>query len=237
MGGFPFSGDLRILPLHHYDLIVGMDWLEAFSPMKVDWKFKWLSIPFKGSQVFLQGIVEDNYPELLVHISEFCHISSAASQQELNSDQLPAPIAALLKEFDVLFVPPTELPPPRSCDHVIPLIPGAKPVYVRPYRYPPALKDEIESQVADMLAKGLIQPSSSAFSSLVLLVKKNDGSWRFCVDYRYLNALTLKSRFPIPVFDQLMDELAKARWFTTVDLNAGYHQIRLQPGEEFKTAF
>jgi hypothetical protein len=69
------------------------------------------------------------------------------------------------------------------------------------------------------------------------LVKKKDGSWRFCVDYRYLNALTLKSRFPIPVFDELMDELAKAKWFPTLDPNFGYHQIRLKAGEEFKTAF
>jgi hypothetical protein len=120
---------------------------------------------------------------------------------------------------------------------VIPLVPGAKPVYVRPYRYSPALKDEIEKQVADMLAKGLIQPSVSAFSSPILLVRKKDGTWRFFINYRYLNALTLKSKFPIPVFDELMDELARARWFTSLDLNAGYHQVRLKPGEEFKTAF
>jgi hypothetical protein len=88
-----------------------------------------------------------------------------------------------------------------------------------------------------MLAKGLIQPSFSAFSSPILLVRKKDGSWRFCVDYRYLNALTLKSKFPIPVFDELMDELVAAKWFTTFDLNVGYHQIRLKLGEEFKTAF
>ena len=89
---------------------------------------------------------------------------------------------------------------------------------IRPYRYPPALRDAIEKQVADMLQKGLIQPSSSSFSSPVLLVKKKDGSYRFCVDFRHLNALTMKSKFPVPVFDQLMDELASASWFSNFNL-------------------
>jgi len=129
------------------------------------------------------------------------------------------------------------LPPERSCDHAIPLVSGAKAVSIRPYRYPPALKDEIERQVADMLAKGIIQPNQSSFSSPILLVKKKSGAWRFCIDYRYLNALTLKSKFPIPVFDELMDELATAHWFSTLDLDSGYHQIRMKKGDEFKTAF
>lgn len=143
----------------------------------------------------------------------------------------------LLDDYAVIFAPISELPPVRACDHSITLVQGAKLVHIRAYRYPPSLKDEIEKQVAEMLSKGIIQPSISDFSSPVLLVKKKDGSWRFYVDYRYLNALTIKNKFPIPVFEQLMDELGSAKWFSTLDLASGYHQIRLKAGDKFKTAF
>lgn len=88
-----------------------------------------------------------------------------------------------------------------------------------------------------MLDQGIIQPSSSAFASPVFLVKKKDGSYRFCVDFWHLDALTAKSKFPVPLFDQLMDELAHTSWFSKLDLRTSFHQILMQPGEEFKTAF
>jgi hypothetical protein len=208
-----------------------MDWLEQYSPMKVHWKHKWLAIPYEDAIAFIQGVVPELPVELVVRV---CALLELPKSEE--SVIHPA-VAQLIDEFSSTFTPPSSLPPERDCDHVIPLVPGAKPVHIRPYRYLPSLKDEIEKQVADMLARGIIQPSVSAFSSPILLVRKKDGTWRFCVDYRYLNALTLKSRLPIPVFDELMDELAKAKWFSTLDLNSGYHQIQLKKGEELKTSF
>lgn len=87
------------------------------------------------------------------------------------------------------------------------------------------------------MKQGVITHSSSAFGSPVLLVRKEENEWRLVFDYRHLNALTIKGKYPLPVIDELLDELAEARWFSKLDLKAGYHQIRLAPGEEHKTAF
>jgi hypothetical protein len=144
---------------------------------------------------------------------------------------------SLLTEFAKIFAPPFGLPPSRFCDHTIPLVPGATPVHIRPYRYPPAMKNEIERQVTAMLQSGLIQPSTSQFSSSVLLVKKKDNTWRFCVDFRHLNALTVKFVFPVLVIEELLDELGQASWFSSLDLTGGYHQILLQSSDTHKTAF
>lgn len=232
IAGHQFSHDLKILHLDSYDLILGMDWLEKYSPMHIHWRSKWISLPYQDSTILLQGMNTSVESEMVFQL-----LPDDSSDSSMSEALVPPDIAALLKEFPSVFAEPSSMPPIRSCDHTIPLVSGASSVNIRAHRYPPTLKDKIERQVREMLDKGFIQPSTSPFSSPVLLVQKKDGTWRFCVDYHYLNAMTVKSVYPIPVFDQLVNELGSAAWFSILDLHSGYHQIRLQAGEEFKTAF
>ena len=205
IGQVSFTSDLRVLPLTAFDMIIGMDWLESFSPMQVHWQLKRLVIPYEGSSVLLQGESMDAPSQLILQV-----YSMDSTPNTFSSVGLPPAIQSLLNEFTDLFQAPDSLLPSHPCNYSIPLLPGSWPFYIHPYRYPPALKDEIERQVHKMMSQGLIQPSSIMFSSPVLLVKKKDLSYRFCVDFQKLNSMTVKSKYPVPVIDQLLDELTHA---------------------------
>jgi hypothetical protein len=183
--------------------------------MQVDWKHKWLIVSQDQTQQFLQGELTALPTGSVLQVS-----AVVGSDTVRAAESHPLEVAALLTELKTVFDPPAGYPPARDCDHTIPLIPGASPVNVRPYRYPPAIKDEIERQITDMLKIGVIQSSSSPFSSSVLLVKKKDGTFRFCVDFRHLNAITSKTKYPVPVIEELLDELTHASWFSCLDLTA-----------------
>jgi hypothetical protein len=218
--GHSFQSDLKLISPQCFDMIVGMEWLERYSPMKVHWAQRWLTIPYQNSHITLQGML----PGVLdCNMIELLHLNSEESS--MSKEDIPEEVHHIIQQFQLVFTITSELPPRRSCDHMIPLLPGATLVHIRSYIYAPALKGEIERQVQEMLQAGIIQSSASAFSSPVLLVKKKDGTWCFCIDYRGLNAITIKGKYPLLVIDELMDELA------------GYHQICLAQGEEYKTAF
>jgi hypothetical protein len=146
-------------------------------------------------------------------------------------------IEALLQELADVFVTASSLPPKRKQDHQIPLKPNCKPPNIRPYRVPHKQKDEVDKLIQAMLKDELIRPSHSPYASPAILVKKKDGSWRMCVNYRELSSQTIKNKFPIPVIEDLLDELNGARIFNKLDLKSGYHQIRMKEEDILKTTF
>lgn len=164
---------------------------------------------------------------------ELCAVEVTKDQSNME----PA-IRKLLAEYADIFREPTQLPPFREHhNHRISLQEGANPVNQRLYRYALYQKNEIDKIVQEMLQSGTIQPSSSPYASPVVLVKKKDGTWRLCVDYRRLNELTIKNRFPIPLIEDLMDELGGSMIYSKIDLRAGYHQVRMEVDDIHKTAF
>ncbi|KFK24528.1 hypothetical protein AALP_AAs46225U000100, partial [Arabis alpina] len=237
------------LELGTADVILGMQWLESLGDMTVNWKLQTMKFMLNEELVKLQGdaglccapislkalwkSLADQGQGVLV---EYCGLQAELHTQR-RREQLPHQLLTVLEQFARVFEDPQGLPPSRGKEHNIVLEPNAKPVSVRPFRYPQAQREEVEKQVASMLAAGLIQASGSPFSSPVLLVKKKDGSWRFCVDYRALNKVTIPDSFPIPMIDQLLDELHGATIFSKLDLKSGYHQILVKAEDVAKTAF
>ncbi|KAL1551486.1 hypothetical protein AAHA92_19326 [Salvia divinorum] len=252
--GHIFRINLHILAFHGPDIILGMDWLESLGRVTHDYVARTMEFVRDDSLIVLRG---SSFIPHQISVHAFTALLSHRDQHELfeivavpqNSvreqsaqplefqDDLPSPIQRVLQDFAALFSPPENVPPSRQFDHRIHLLPDSKPVNVRPYRYPYFQKQEIEKQVGAMLEQGIIQPSQSPFSSPVLLVRKKDGSFCFCIDYRALNKATVPDHFPIPTADELFDELGAAKFFTKLDLRSGYHQIRMHREDIFKTAF
>jgi hypothetical protein len=141
--GYEFHTDLKVLILQNFDMILGMDWLELHSPMKVHWTHKWLAIPYASKIVTLQGII----PGAL----DCCNIELVYISPPSPSEQIEPAIQQVLDQFQEVFEAPSEFPPRRLCDHKIPLILGVVLVSSKPYKYALALKDELERQVNDIL--------------------------------------------------------------------------------------
>jgi len=129
------------------------------------------------------------------------------------------------------------MPPDRDIEFVIELQPGTAPISKRPYRMPPKELAELKIQLQELLDKGFIRPSASPWGCPALFVTKKDDSLRWCVDYRPLNAVTIKNKYPLPRIDVLFDQLARARVLSKIDLRSRYHQIKIRPCDIPKTAF
>ncbi|KAJ4821432.1 polyprotein [Rhynchospora pubera] len=246
--GNEFTKDVRLLDIKGYDLILGLDWLTERGPMMVDWKKGYLKFKNGDKEVKLQ--VSEETAGLALCQSELDLVQERRKGSEILVAQLfkmeaenpielnVAPeLLPILQNYAQLFEEPTTLPPHRKIDHQIQLLPNAKPINLRPYRQSYYQKLEVEKIIEELLKNKFIQPSTSPFASPVILVKKKDNTWRLCVDYRQLNACTIKNRFPIPMIEDLLDELNGAKIFSKIDLRSGYYQIRMKPEDVQKTAF
>jgi len=229
-----------------YQVVLGVQWLETLGPVETDYKQLTMTFRIGGVRHTLQGLGQEAEASSI----EVLHNKECSGLQRmgfffqiqplkntLSTNTYPLLIQCLLEEFVEVFAPNPSLPPQRQHDHKIPLQPSIGPVSVHPYRYSYYQKAEIERMVKELLESGLIRPSNSLFSSPVLLVKKPDGTWRFCIDYRALNKITIKDKYPIPMIDELLDELHGAKFFSKLDLWSSYHQIRVKEDDIPKTAF
>lgn len=261
MQGVQFQTDIMILPFGGCDMVLGIQWLVTLGDIM--WNFSDLKmvIPNGNKKVVLRG-TQPNPVKLVTNkqahkmlqkpsdIALTCMGSVTPMNQTCEEEQFTSrpsllsleaqpfkPGNDLLQNFQDLFEEPQQLPPPRTHDHAIVLKEGTDAINVRPYRYPAIQKNEIEKIIQEMLDTGVVRESISPFSSPIILVKKKDGTWRLCVDYRELNRHTIKDKFPIPVIEELLDELYGATIFSKLDLRSGYHQIRMKEGDISKTAF
>ena len=144
----------------------------------------------------------------------------------------------VVQEFLDVF--PSDLPgvpPDRDIDFAIDLEPGTKPISIPPYRITPAELKELNDQLQDLLSKGFSRPSVSPWGAPILFVKKKDRTMRMCIDYRQLNKVTVKNKYPLPRIDDLFDQLQGASLFSKIDLRSGYHQLKIRVSNIPKTTF
>ncbi|KAL1222279.1 hypothetical protein V5N11_026796 [Cardamine amara subsp. amara] len=199
--GVDCTADFIVLDLGDNDIILGIQWLRTLGKCGMNWDTHELSFTHNGALVTLLGdpaLV--NTETFLKSLQPSMDYNSELFQLDLNvaPKQIPQQVQQLLDRYGSIFEEPTQLPPKRGHEHAITLTAGAGPTSVRPYRYPQAYKEEMSKQVSTMLASAIIRHSRSPYSSPVLLVKKKDATWRFCIDYRALNKVTVLDKFPIP---------------------------------------
>jgi len=164
-----------------------------------------------------------------------CFLILTQLSVETETQPLEAPVVGDFSDVFPEDVP--RLPPTREIEFSIDLVSGAGLVSIAPYRMAPVELVELKKQIEELLEKQFIRPSVSPWGAPVLLVKKKDGSSRLCVDYKQLNKLTIKNKYPLPRIDDLMDQLHSAAVFSKIDLRSGYHQIRVKSDDVQKTAF
>ncbi|GJU80890.1 putative reverse transcriptase domain-containing protein [Tanacetum coccineum] len=246
----PFHVDLMPVEMGTYDVIIGMDWLTKYQAV-IDCAKKIVRIPFGSEILIFHGDGSRNKRGTRLNIISctktqkyllkgchvfLAHITVKETGDKSKKKQLQD--VPIVKNFPEVF--PEDLPGlphTRQVEFHIDLVPGAAPVARAPYRLAPSEMKELADQLQELSDKGFIRPSSSPWGAPVLFVKKKDGSLRMCIDYRELNKLTVKNRYPLPRIDDLFDQLQGSSVYSKIDLRSGYHQLRVREEDISKTAF
>src|ERR1044072_4851987 len=231
--GRDFMVNLICLPLVGLDVVLGMDWLKA----------NYVHINCYDNTVRFSSLAEEDQT-MLVSTKQLKEFMKDETSVFLLMATLSVESQSVIANFPVVCdfpeVFPDEIPsapPEREVEFSVDLVPGTRPISMAPYRMSASELAELKSQLEDLLEKKFVRPSVSPWGAPVLLVKKKDGSMRLCIDYRQLNKVTIKNRYPLPRIDDLMDRLVGARMFSKIDLRSGYHQIRVKEEDVQKTAF
>nr|GEX60257.1 putative reverse transcriptase domain-containing protein [Tanacetum cinerariifolium] len=242
--------DLMPVELGSFDPIIGMDWLTKYHAVIVCAE-KIVHIPWGNEILIVHGDGSDRGNETRLNIISCtktqkymlkgCHVFLAhvtTKQTEDKSEKKRLEDVPIVRDFPEVF--PEDfpgLPPTRQVEFQIDMIPGDAPVARAPYRLAPTEMKELSDQLKELSEKGFIRPSSSPSGAPVFFVKKNDGSFRMCIDYRELNKITVKNRYPLPWIDDLFDQLQGSSVYSKIDLRSGYHQLRVREEDIPKTAF
>ena len=240
---YEFLGDLIELSFRDFDVILWMDWLSRHQAI-VDCRMK---------RVTLRTPNEEEVTFIGDRSNHLSNVISAATARTMVRKGCEAYLAYVIdtvkarpsvsdiptvSDFPDVF--PKELPglpPHREIEFAIDVVLGAIPASITPYRMAPLELKELKLQLQELLEKGFIRPSVSPWGAPVLFVKKKDGTLRLCIDYKQLNKLTIKNKYPLPKIDDLFDQLKGASIFSKIDLRSGYHQLRIKDADVHKTAF
>ncbi|GJY76859.1 putative nucleotidyltransferase, ribonuclease H [Tanacetum coccineum] len=230
------------IKLGSFDVVIGMDWLSKYHA-KIICDEKVIHIPIDGETLIIRGDRSKTRLSLISCIKTERYISRGcqvfiAQVMEKKSDERRLEDIPIVREFPKVFLEDLPgLPPVRQVEFQIDLIPGAVPMARAPYRLAPSEMQELSDQLQELADRGFIRPSTSHWGAPVLFVKKKDGSFRMCIDYRDLNKLTVKNRYPLPRIDDLFDQLQGSSVYSKIDLRPGYHQLRVKDEDIPKTAF
>ncbi|GJY24268.1 putative reverse transcriptase domain-containing protein [Tanacetum coccineum] len=246
----PFNIILMPVELGSFDAIIGMDWLTKY-PAIIVCAEKIVRIPWGNETLIVHGDESNQGHEARLHIISYsktqeymlkgclvflAHVTT--NEVEDRSEKKRLEDVPIVQNFPKVF--PKDLPglpPTRQVEFQIYLIPGVAPVARAPYRLAPSEMKELSERLKDLSDKGFIRPSSSPWGASVLFVKKKDGSFRMCIDYRELNKLTVKNHYPFPRIDDLFDQLQGLSIYSKIDLSSGYHQLRVREEDILMTAF